>query len=167
MTKQLTKNRAIFHIAVIGIFHLISGYWEGCLAATEGQYFSGFHLLLNIYRQYLGILAGITLIIGIFLLCKFNFGRVLAIILAWWNLFTAPLFDIWWAIYTISIKKFLITDSWSGLWMDTAIVVIIMTLIRIYIIRMLNISRAGYVFLNKNKQNIHPRSGEKSGLGES
>jgi len=155
MTKQLSRNWANFHVVIIGIFYLVSGVWEICLVATQGQYFSGSHLLLNIFRQYLGILAGITIILGIFLLCKLNFARVLVIGLAWWNLFTAPLFDIWWSIYSISIKKFLITDSWSGLWMDTAIVVMIMTLIRIYIIRMLNISRAGYVFLKERQaQNL-------------
>ena len=164
MTKQLSKNRATFRVVIIGIFHLISGVWALLVGATALESMpSGIHFLLDAYRDYMFKLSMATFIIGILLLLLFNFARVLAIILAWWNLFAAPAFLIWWNIYVIVIKKFLITDSWFNLWQSVIIVTIIMTLIRIYIIRMLNVSKAGYVFLKKNKQNVHPRSGEKSG----
>jgi len=149
MTKQLSKNRAIFHITVIGIFHLISGLWEGILAVTQGQYFPGSHSLLNIYRQYLGMLALLTIILGILLLFKVNFARVLAISLAWWNLFTAPVFLIWWNIYAIVIKKFLVANLSVSTYLFGFVVMVMIALTRIYIIRMLNVSRAGYIFLNK------------------
>ena len=159
MTKQLSKNWANFHVVVIGIFHLISGLWElGAGVTTMESTPSGIHFLLDAYRNYLVILGGITFLIGIFLLLRFNFARVLAIVLAWWNLFTAPLSDIWWFVYSTSIKKFLVANPSISVYLYTIILILILTFIRIYIIRMLNISRAGRVFLKETK-NVHPRGG--------
>lgn len=153
MTKQLTRKWAIFHVVVIGIFHLISGVWELLIGATTMEYIpSGIHFLLDTYRSYLAMLSIVTFLIGILLLLRFNFARVLAIILAWWNLFTIPIINIWWQVYSTSVKKLLVTDSWFNLWAYTGIIMLIILSIRVYIIRMLNISRAGYVFLDKNAE---------------
>jgi len=150
MTKLVGGIRPYFHVVMIGIFHLISGFFEIGLAATQGQYFSGFHLLLNIYRQYLEILGWVTIIIGILLFCRINLARVVAIVLAWWNLFTAPIIDIWWYMYVVIIKKFLVGSSSFPIHLSDFTSILIMTLIRIYIIRILSISRAGYIFIKRS-----------------
>ncbi len=164
MTKQLSKNRANCHVVAIAIFHLISGVWELLIGVTTMESTpSEIYFLLDAYRNYLAMLSVITFFIGILLLLlRFNFARTLAIILAWWNLFTIPIINIWWPIYSISVKKLLVTDSWFGLWAHTGITILIVLAIRIYIIHMLNISRAGRVFLKETK-NVHPRGGQKSG----
>ena len=151
MTKQLSRSWAVFYIIMIGVFHLVSGFWELLIGvATMESTSSGIYFLLDVYRDYSIMLSGVTFLIGIGLLLRLNFARILAIVLAWWNLFTAPIIDIWWSIYSISIKKFLVvTSSWSNLWLGTVAVILVISLVRIYIIRMLNISRAGYVFLKE------------------
>ena len=164
ITKQLSKKLAIFHVAVIAIFHLISGVWELLVGATAMESTpSGIHFLLDIYRSYLGTLSIVTFFIGILFLLRFNFARILAIILAWWNLFTAPFFAIWWYIYSESIRNITVENLSISEYLYAIFLISIISATRIYIIRMLNISRAGYVFLGKNSQNIRPQSGEKSG----
>jgi len=147
MTKLIAGIRPYFHVVMIGIFYLISGVWEVCLGAVQGQYFSGYNPLLNFYRGYLGMLGMITIIIGILLFFRVNFARIIAIILAWSNLFIAPAF---WFIWHICIEK-MPSDSVSfPQWLIYSIVLIsILSLIRIYIIRILSISRAGYIFIKK------------------
>ena len=164
MTKQLSRNWAILHVVIIGIFHLVSGLWELLVGATAMESTpSGVHFLLDIYRSYLGTLSIVTFFIGIFFLLRFNFARILAIILAWWNLFTAPFFAIWWYIYSESIRNITVENLSISEYLYAIVLVSVISATRIYIIRMLNISRAGYVFLDKNKQNVHLRGGQKSG----
>ena len=154
MNRKLTENWAKLHVAIIGIFYIISGLWELFMAATKGKITGSpdLYFLLSVYCTYLEklgqttILVGIGILIG--LLFRINFVRLLAIVLAWWNLFTAPLLDIWWCIYVIMIKKFLLPHSWIELGIKAAILILI-TFIRLYIINMLKISKAGYVFLRK------------------
>jgi len=137
---------------MIGIFYLISGVWEVCLGAVQGQYFSGYNPLLNFYRGYLNILGLITLIVGILLFCRINFVRIIAIILAWLNLFTVPIIYVWWYLYVIIIKKFLVANTSFLSYFSDFSLMLILSLIRIYIIRILSISRAGYIFI-KRKDN--------------
>ena len=150
MNAKLSEKRARLHIIIIGMFYLISGVWEYLVGLTQAESIgSGKYFLLDVYRNYAIILGLGTIIVGIVFLFKVKIARLLALTLAWWNLFTAPLLDIWWNIYAISIKKFLITDSWRDLWIASAVLITIMTLIRFYIIYMLRVSKAGYVFFKK------------------
>lgn len=149
MSTQLSEKKVKRHVIIIAIFYIISGFWEGSLASVQGQYATGFNPLLYIYKEYLWWLGCISILVGFSLLFKINLGRLIAIALAWWNLFTAPLLDVWFSIYSISIKKFTTVTSWFSLWGDLLILFVIMTLIRIYIIRTLSIKRAGYIFLKK------------------
>lgn len=163
----LSVKWARINIIIIAVFYLISGIWEYSLCLTQmGWMPRGFYFLLDVYRSYavtlgcLTILAGMLLYIGV--LFRFNFVRLLALILAWWNLLTVPLIHIWWNVYAISIKKFFITDSWLKLPLyspfHSAILIVILTFMRIYVISMLEISKAGYIFLKekrlKNSDNI-------------
>jgi len=148
MTKQLTRKWANFHVVVIGIFHLISGTWQ-FLLGTSGKEGISFEagVFLEIYATHVIIFAPITIVVSILLLLKLNFARLSAIALAWWNLFFGPFVLIYWGISTNNL-----CTSSGNLFEFILLVTII--LIRIYIIRMLNISRAGYVFLDKNKQKV-------------
>jgi len=114
----------------------------------------GIYFLLDVYRNYAINLGRITILVGmsicISILFRLKFIRLLTLILAWWNLFTAPLIQIWWNIYAISVKEFLVTDSWINLWIYSTILILIMTVIRIYIIYILRISKAGYIFFKKS-----------------
>ena len=92
MTKQLSRNWAIFHVAVIGIFHLISGFWQFLLgAASEEGVVVKASIVSEMYASYLIIFGPITIVIGILLLFRLNFARLSTIALAWWNLFIGPL----------------------------------------------------------------------------
>ena len=80
---------------------------------------------------------------------QLNIFRLTVIILAWWNLFTAPITHLWFEIYTMLVveKGVIKILLWSILY-DT-LLILVYTLIRIYIIRILSIKRAGYLFLKK------------------
>ena len=110
---------------------------------------TGTYFLLDVYRSYVTIIGWITISVGLGLLSKINLARLLAIILSWWNLLASPLIEIWWNLYSISIKKFLVTDSWSALWSHSFILILIYTFVRLYVIYMLRISKAGHIFLKE------------------
>lgn len=152
MDTRLSEKWAKINVVVIGIFYLISGIWEYFVGVTQAEGLSAdVYFLLGAYRDYLMMFGRITILIGILLLFRINFARLSAIILAWWNLFTAPLFDIWWVVYAVFIKKFLAyTPSFSANAFDI-MVILGMTGMRIYIIYMLRISKSGYIFLRKKK----------------
>jgi len=153
MNTKLSGKWAKINIVIIGIFYIISGIWEHLVGLTQGEnYAGGEYFLLDIYRTYTVNLGNITVLIGIGLLVsRLKFIRLLALTLAWWNLFTVPLITIWWDVYAILIKKFLITDSWSTLLFHSAILIFILTFIRSYIIYMLQPRKAGYIFLKEQK----------------
>jgi len=146
MTKQLSKNWANFHVVIIGIFHLISGLWQFLLGATgeEGVIVKA-SIASEIYASYLIFFGPITIVVGILLFFRLNFARLSAIFLAWWNLFSGPLLWISWHIYTNNLSAGSLL-KWAAYIIG---LFLILTSIRIYIIRMLNISRAGYVFLKE------------------
>jgi hypothetical protein len=153
MSAQLSEKWAKVNVVIIAAFYLISGAWEYLVGLTQAEGLDrADYFLLGTYRDYLMILGRITIIIGIVLLFRINFARIAAIILAWWNLFTGPLLYIWWLIYAVYIKKFLaITPSFFAYTFEIT-VLLAMTVIRIYIIYMLRISKSGYIFLGKNKK---------------
>ena len=91
MSTQLSEKKAKLHIILIGIFYVISGIFELGVGATQAEGISyRVYFLLDIYRSYLAILGGGTFLIGILILFRINFVRLITIALAWWNLFTAP-----------------------------------------------------------------------------
>lgn len=152
MSGKLTVEKARGKIIAVGIFYIISGVWEYLLGLTQAEAVpSGKYFLLDAYRNYaiyLGlvtILAGISIFIGV--LFKLRTIRFLVLILAWWNLFTAPIIETWWCIYAVSIKKFLITTSWLDLWVESFVVILMSAGIHLYIINILKVYRAGYLFL--------------------
>lgn len=149
MNNGLSEKWAKINVNLIAIFYLISGYFE-FLLMMRGETKSYF--LLNIYHSYVGIIGAVTFIIGITLFFKNRTSRLAALAIAYWNIFTAPLLEIWWITYKIYIK------GWSSrplspllMWLETGILILIITFIRIYIIYMLRISKAGWIFL-KDKQ---------------
>jgi len=152
--KNIPEKWAKINIIAIGIFYVISGSWEYLVGLTQEESIPlGAYFLLDVYRKYLEGIGVITILIGIGILCgvffRLKFIRFLALILAWWNLFTAPIIEIWWSVYSITVKKFSTTDSWLGLWLHSLILIAIMTVLRLYIIDMLKISKAGFIFLKK------------------
>lgn len=152
MAQQLSRNQANFHVVAIAIFYLISGVWELLIGATAMESTpSGIYFLLDAYRSYLAMLSAVTFFIGLLLLLRFNFARVLAIVLAWWNLFTIPIINIWWHVYSESIRNIIVKNLSMPEYFYIIILTLLILSLRIYIIHMLNISRAGYVFLKKPK----------------
>jgi len=155
MDTQLSERWAKFNIVIVAIFYLISGAWEFFMGITQGEGLDkGIYFLLGVYRDYLIFLGWITMLTGILLLFRINLARLAAIILSRWNLFTAPLFYIWWVIYTVYIKKFLTIDLSFFSNSYTIIVMLAMTAMRLYIIYMLKIPKAGYICLRKKKNEI-------------
>ena len=148
MGKQLLRERANMHVRIIGIFYIISGIWE-YLHGFQGDSLAYF--LVGIYHNYVVYLGLFTIVIGIGILLRRNLCRKLALILAWWNLFTAPILDQWWFIYAVKIKKIFIGSAPSLFWLWTIGIIILVSITRIYIIYMLRISKAGYIFLKEYK----------------
>ena len=148
MTKQLTRNWANFHVVVIGIFYLISGTWQFLLGVSgeEGVSFKA-SVFSEIYATHVIIFAPVTIVVGILLLFKLNVARLSAIALAWWNLFFGPFVLIYW---NISTNNLFINSAY----LFEFVLLLTIIVIRIYIISMLNISRAGYIFLKKNNQKL-------------
>ena len=150
MTDLLSEKKVKFHLTIIGSFYTASAVWEFLLGITMYESKSpGSYFLLDIYRNYMIVLSIITFLIGRGLLYKINLARIVAVIIAWWNLFTSPLIGIWWSIYSIETQKFFITDLKISFWITYLIIFSLSTFFRIYIIRTLNIKRAGYLFLKK------------------
>lgn len=150
MYTQLSEKKAKLHIILIGIFYVISGIFELGVGVTQAEgVSSGVFFLLDMYCNYLAILGGGTFLVGILILFRINFVRLIVIALAWWNLFTAPIIYIWWNIYSILIKKFSVVNPTLPVFIYTITIILIYTLIRIYIIRTLSIKKAGYLFLKK------------------
>jgi len=148
MENRLSIRSAQIHIITIGIIYLISGLWE-CLLIME--YESSTFPALAVRRQYLTLLGLTTIAIGIGLIAKKNVFRIFAIILAWWNLFSIPIIDFLWSMYTIRVIKISNLSSWLNFWVWTVAIWVIITGIRIYVIYMLRVSKAGYVFLKDFK----------------
>lgn len=146
MNRALTKKSAQKHIITIGVFYLISGIWEIILGM---EYASLDLFLLNLRREYVMLIGLLSIVVGFGLLNKNNICRILALILAWWNLFTVPFIDIWLSIYTIQIKKISTVYSWLNFWLWTIGILAAVTAVRIYIIYMLKVSKAGYIFLKR------------------
>ena len=144
MENKLSIRSARIHIITIGIIYLISGLWE-CLLIMEHE--SNTFSALIVRRQYLTLLGLVTIVIGVGLITKKNVFRIFAIILAWWNLFTMPIIDFLWSIYTILVIKISNVNSWLSFWVWTAAIWIIIIGVHIYIIYMLRISKAGFIFL--------------------
>lgn len=148
MNKQLSEKLANIHVRIIGIFYLISGVWE-YLHIMEAE--SLVSHLINIYHVYVAWLGFATVLIGIGILYKINLARRLALILAWWNLFTSPILDIWLYIYTVVIKKIFVSRSICFVIIYTIILITLLSSVRVYIIYMLRIPKAGYLF-SKNSR---------------
>jgi len=136
------KKQVKINVA-IGIFYLISGVWEYLVGLFHGESVLKSCFLLDVYRSYAEHLGIITIFVGIAFLILPRFTRWLVLILAWWNLFTAPIIDVWWSIYSISIKKISVTNSWLGLWLYTFVLISLLSLIRIYIIYKLRVPKKG------------------------
>lgn len=150
MGTQLSKRWAKINIVIIAAFYLVSGIWEILLSQTQGTGFGGGpYYLMEMHKDYLSFLGKITFFVGIGLLFRINFFRLAALILAWLNLFTAPLVDIWWDIYVGHIKKVLSVDWSFESIIYMFVVMLVMVAIRLYIIYMLRIPKAGYIFLRK------------------
>ena len=147
MDKERLAN---IHMNIIGIFYMVSGFWE-VLLLMSGESLGDNYYLLEIYHRYVVILGLFTFLIGIGILLRNNLCRAIALILAWWNLFTAPLFSIWWYIYSVNIKEFLLGSPLPQVIIYTAILTVILSAVRIYIIYMLSTKRAGRVFLGNKK----------------
>ncbi|MBL7084961.1 MAG: hypothetical protein ISS43_02495 [Candidatus Omnitrophica bacterium] len=152
MNAQLSEQKAKFHAVIIGIFYLISGIWEFMMGITELESTpSGVYFLLDIYRDYLITLGVITILVGAVLLFRINIGRLAALVLAWWNLFTGILIGIWFEIYTLLVIKTGTVPSLLGYILYEVLLIFACIMIRLYIINMLKISKAGYVFLRKSE----------------
>lgn len=156
MNTRLSSKWAKINIFFIGIFYLMSGIWECLIGLTQMESTpTGIYFLLDLYRGYTTIIGHITILTGLGLLLgiffRINLVRVLAIILASWNLFTSPLIEIWWNLYSILIKKFLVTDSWLSLWGHSFILILIYSSVRFYIIYILRVYKAGYIFLKEKR----------------
>ncbi|MDP3731728.1 MAG: hypothetical protein Q8R31_01680 [Candidatus Omnitrophota bacterium] len=155
--QRLSVKWARINVVVIGIFYIISGFWEYFLGLNQMKWMPpGIYFLLDVYRGYAVNLGRVTILVGILLcagiLFRLKFIRLLTLILAWWNLFTAPLIHIGWYIYAILIKGFLVADFWfNRSEFYSAILILVLTFSRTYIISMLKISKAGYIFLREKQ----------------
>jgi len=128
---------------------LVSGLWEGILGSAQYEFIpSGTYFLLDIYRGYLYYLGLITILIGFLLLFRLNIAKFAALVLAWLNLFTAPLLETWSRIYSTEIKGFLLPDP-GFMPVYIVIVLIVVTIIRLQIIHVLKTSLIGTVFFKK------------------
>jgi len=143
MGDYILKKKAVILVGIIGAFYIISGVWE-VLHLLQGE--SIVDNLISLYRNYVYILGLLTILTGIGICFKLRISRTIAIFLAWWNLFTAPIIDVWWYVYTVLIKEYFTSYPLPYIIFYTVFVIILMTLARIYIIYALRISQAGYLF---------------------
>lgn len=147
MSKQLSEKWAKRHIMTIGMFYVFSGIWLYLIGGSgETGVSFGDSVLSEIYSTYAVIIGPITVLTGILLMVELKLSRLVAIALAWWNLFIGPFVLIFWNMYTISTGKL---SSSTSLWVTVAIIILIMTAIRLFIIYMLRPSKAGYLFLKE------------------
>lgn len=144
-----SKARRIANI--IGGFYLLSGFWEILLAETEHLYTKGFYFL-DLYRNYAYYLGWSTFFTGILILCKFNIGRLLALGLAFWNIGLTLIIQLAFNIYAASVIKSNPVESYIYTSVANIIIWTITSYIRLYIISMLRVSKAGYIFLKKYKE---------------
>lgn len=158
MNTQLSKKQAKIRIGVIALFYLMSGIFEYFGGLTAGDMILPKNcFLLDAYFNYSVKLGLITIFVGIGLLLSLLFRiriiRWLALILAWWNLFTGPAIYIWWDIYSIWIKGFLSLTPSIWAWIFSIAQLCVIAVIRIYIIRTLSVDRAGHIFIRNKKSN--------------
>lgn len=152
MAIRLSEKWSEINVDIIGGLYIIFGIWEFLLGLgqleniTHGTYF-----LLDVYRNYLLLLGLTTFLVGITLLFKLNIARLFAIVLAWWNLFTSPLIHIWFEIYTTTYIRKSIIESLPKYIIGEIFVITFAMIIRLYIIYILRISKAGYIFLKKKE----------------
>ncbi len=152
MEDRLSERAAGLNGRIIGIFYLVSGGWEFLIGLTEQEAIPpGSYYFLDIYRNYASYLGLVTILIGIGILAKLNTARLFAITLALWNLLSAPIIYLWWHKCLKSIKEIIVIDSAFGLLIYSISLLILMSAIRIYIIYMLRISKAGYIFSKEYK----------------
>jgi len=153
MSNQISGKSADLQVNIIGIFYLFSALHEIFfgLFAYESVTSPGFSMdPIRNYNHYLLILGIISFAVSIGIFCRSNFARKGAIALTWWDLFTAPAIDIYMDYYTRVVRKLEVLYVSTGMYyLYTALLFLIMSAIRIYIINTLNTSRAGYVFLEK------------------
>ncbi len=150
MNRRLSEKWAGINVNAIGIFYILSGIWEYLLGLTQLESTpSGVYFLLDIYRSYLSILGIITILVGFVFLFRINFARLLVLLLAWWSLFTSPLLGIWFEIYTSLIIKQGAIESFWGFIVSEILIILLLSLARIYIIYMLRVPKAGYIFLKE------------------
>jgi len=156
MDMRLPEKIAKIHVIAVCIFYLVSGIWEYLVGLTQAEDISsGSYFLLDAYRNYATCLGKITILFGIFMflgmLFKLNIFRWLALSLAWWNLFTSPLIGLWWNVYSILVKKIEIVTLSFGSIFYSIVLIIVLVSVRLYIIYILRVSKAGYIFLKKGK----------------
>jgi len=145
MVNKLSEKWARININSIGVFYIVSGIWE-ILLIMEGDRLAKYYLV-GIRSGYLSLLGLLTIIIGIGLLFRGNTFRLLALVLAYWNLFTVPIIDIWWLVYRVYVKKTSVIYSSYNLWFWSIGILAVVTLVRLYVIYMISVSKAGYIFL--------------------
>jgi len=139
MTEKMSFKKATVYVGLIGAFYIISGVWEILVGLTQAEsIFYGRYYLLDVYRAFAMSLGLITICVGIGFLFKKSLFRLPVLILAWANLFIAPIVEIWWPVYAILLKKFSSTSSWLGLCLQSITIIGILTIIRLYIIKKLN-----------------------------
>ncbi|MCX5701162.1 MAG: hypothetical protein NTZ63_06455 [Candidatus Omnitrophica bacterium] len=149
MINKLSEKCARINSIIIGSFYIISGIWE-ILLIMEGDRLAEYYLA-GIRSGYLSLLGPLTIIIGTGLLFRSNTFRRLALVLAYWNLFTVPIIDIWWLIYRVYIKKTSAIYSLSNLCLWSVGILAVITLIRLYVIYMLGASKTGHIYLERYK----------------
>ena len=154
MPNQISGKSANLQVNIIGVFYLLSALHEiffGLFAfeSVTPLYVSGRDPLNN-YNRYMLILGIISFAVSIGIFCRANFARKGAIALTWWDLFTAPALYLYMDYYARVVRKLEVLYVSTGMYyLYTALLFLIMSAIRIYIINTLNTSRAGYVFLEK------------------
>ena len=154
MNKLISEKRADMHINFVGIFCVASGMWElflGLFAyeSVTPLYVSG-RDPLHIYNTYILILGLISIVIGMGIFSRFNFSRKAAIVLAVWNIFSNPVISIFMDFYLVFIRKISeITMPFPQYVFVLFLNMFLLIIPRIYIIYILRISKAGYIFLKK------------------
>jgi hypothetical protein len=142
MHSSLVSRLKKVNFLIVATFYIVSGIWEWLLI-MEGDRLGGYFLVImrEHYLLFLGLLS-ITTGIGLFF--RNNLFRVIALVLAYWNIVISPLIEIWWIHYNIHYTKKISLSALSLLtWLEIAVVITAMTLVRVYVIYVLKIDSSG------------------------
>jgi hypothetical protein len=149
MDNRIPERRANLHINIIIAINLLSSIWQ-FLFAMQGAGCAT--PACSVRYQFTSYLGTVTFLVAVCLFTKINFFRLCAIGIAWCNLVASPLVEILENIYLYRLGKTNYIYPKKSLIIIELCLVVVMIAVRVYIIYMLSVSKAGYIFTKEFKE---------------